>query len=145
MMRTSRSSGCCGLVEIYNLDDMEAAYFGGKRREANTIPFVLTGHRGGIAIATTSAHGNYAESVLHLKAHGFHPVLVTPNPKTDNKVTLWVRDLSEGKLPVKLERKPWWLSRAWHFCGYARRLFRRNNQSGHGPHVDNAVLGDNEE
>lgn len=137
MQRTSRSVGCCGITEIYDLD----AYDGWDREQADTIPFVLTGHRAGIAIATTVSYQK--ESIRHLKAHGFYAVLTTHNPKTDNQVTLWVRDLSEGKLPVKIERKPWWIVRLWHLGGYMKRHVLKGG-AGKGPHVDNSVLEDEE-
>lgn len=136
MQRTSRSVGCCGITEIYDLDSHWA------REQADTIPFVLTGHRAGIAIATTVP--DQKESIRHLKEHGFHKVLTTLNPKTDNQVTLWVRDLSEGKLPVRITKKPWWLVRLWHLCGYNKRLLLKRD-AGHGPYVDNSVLRDDEE
>lgn len=137
MQRTSRSMGCCGVTEIYDLDTG-----GWDREQTDTIPFVLSGHRAGIAIATTIS--TQKESIRHLKAHGFHAVLETPNPKTDTCVTLWVRDLSEGKLPVLMGRKTWKIFRAWHFFGYIRRLMRSWNATGNGLYVDNKVLRDEE-
>lgn len=139
MRRTSRSVGCCGVTEIYNLDDFYGTHYG-SRGEADTIPFVLTSHRAGIAIATTVPEQK--ESIRHLKEHGFHAVLETPNPKTSTLITLWVRDLSEGKLPVKIARKPWIMSRIWHFCGYLRRCVMPMNDIGRGPYVNNNVLDD---
>ena len=144
MLRTSRSVGCCGITEIYNLDDYHGAAFG-ERREAATIPFVLTGHKAGIALATTSDVDNYKESIRHLKSNGFYEVLTTPNPKTGHTITLWVRDLSQGKKPVRLKQKRWWLLRFWNFSGYVRRLLRRWNAVGKGPYVDNSILHENEE
>lgn len=113
MTRSTRTDGSCGVVEVWDLDNYWAAQWDEKRDDAATIPFVLKGHMAGIAFATTSSEGNYRESLKHLREHGFHEVLTTRNPKTGNNITLWVRDLSEGKLPNRLARPPWIVVRVW--------------------------------
>lgn len=119
MQRSTRTHGCCGMIEIWDLDadgygewvpgGNGGMYYVWKpgRSQADTIPFLLKDHMAGIAFATTSNEGNDAESIRHLRAHEFYPVLTTPNPKTGNQITLWVRDLSEGKKPVRLTKRPW--------------------------------------
>lgn len=135
MERSTRTNGCCGVVEVWDLNSRRSHAWGELRDAANTIPFVLKGHMAGIVFATTSSEGNSCESLRHLREHGFYEVLTTPNPKTGNSITLWVRDLSEGKLPEKLSRKSWVLVRVLKFVQYfwARRIRGSWNPRGDQP------------
>src|SRR5262245_32884757 len=130
MYRTTRIDGCCGVTELWGFVPYDKV----------TIPYVLNGNMAGIAIATTVEGQYWADD--QLREHGFHKVLRTWNPKTDNTITLWVRDLSTGKRPKRLDKRRNIFMRA---CYLLRYLFKsavraRNNSSGRGSHVSNKNL-----
>lgn len=56
----------------------------------------------GICIATTNEDQDNSETAQQLRNQGFHAVLNTLNPNSGNRITLWVRDLTEGKTPTSL-------------------------------------------
>jgi hypothetical protein len=102
--------GCCGLNGIYNLSD--SCNCGGDCNEdcevepqsnyASIFDATQESEHRGIIIAITNQQQE-DDGIGHKLTHaGFHPVLNTLNTNSSNRITLWVRDHTEGKVPVTL-------------------------------------------
>jgi len=117
---------CCGLSGIYRLTKDNIAALAKAAERSFVLPGTCAGDvccgecadepccgdcedRGygpGICIATTN-EGQDREGVAdELKKYKFVPVLNTLNPNSRNRITLWVRDLSEGKVSTELTAIP---------------------------------------
>lgn len=113
--------GCCGLWGVYNLsvDDEEETLEEAVDAVAEASQIEVENesdcdcddcnNRGsgpGISIATTNEDQEDDGVGAQLRTKGFHAVLNTLNPNSGNRITLWVRDLTEKKVPQELAQSP---------------------------------------
>lgn len=116
---------CCGLIGVHDLSDMTTR---GIERDINNAVDAYgaqcDGHEcecedrddceghdcdgtcpqgPGMCIATTNASQN-RNCGPELRGAGFHPVLETLNPNSGSRITLWVKDISEGKMPMVIDK-----------------------------------------
>jgi len=101
--------GCCGLNGIYNLSnricdcgDEECTGDGPQGAYDSILDAVEDESHTGIIIAVTNQQQEEDGIGHQLTRAGFHPVLNTLNTNSNNRITLWVRDHTEGKVPEKL-------------------------------------------
>lgn len=108
--------GCCGLNGICNLNPEPKHYNDCDEEDCDgcfesdgysTIAECVSYHEHkGIIIAVTNAEQEENGIGKELQAHGFHAVLNTLNKNSMNRITLWVRDHTEEKVPEKLTAIP---------------------------------------
>jgi len=104
---------CCGLSGIYGLAKGNIAALAKQAErsfempeeevpcdcgDADCVGDTEPGSGPGICIATTNESQEANGIGDELKKYKFVPVLNTLNPNSGNRITLWVKDLSEGKV-----------------------------------------------
>jgi hypothetical protein len=102
--------GCCGLSGINNLNtgcdhdpDCDCEQDGDYSSIRDAME--SNSHKG-IVIAVTNKEQEDDGIGIILQRNGFHPVLNTLNTNSSNRITLWVKDHTEGKVPANIYLPP---------------------------------------